>query len=115
MPPQKRIVAVTHESLAYFGEAFGFRVVSLQGVSTEASPTPEAVRSLVKTIRAEKIKAVFVETGSQRKLMDAVAREAQVTIGGELVADVLAAKGAPGGNILGMWQANAQTIANALN
>lgn len=114
IPSSRRVIAVTHESLGYFASSFSFGVVSLMGASTESAPTPGAVRSLVKLIGDRGIGAVFVETGTQKKLMEAVAREAKVKLGGELVADTLAAQGIPGDSILSMWTRNAQTIAESL-
>jgi manganese/zinc/iron transport system substrate-binding protein len=114
VPAERRVIALTHDSMGYFGEAFSFRVEALMGLNTEASPTPQSVKRLVNVVKEKKIAAVFVETGTQRKLMDAVAREAGVKVGGELVADALGEKGTPAGTVLGMWQQNAKVIASAL-
>ncbi len=114
VPAERRVIALTHDSMGYFAEAFSFRVEALMGLNTEASPTPQNVKRLVKVVKDKKIAAVFVETGTQRKLMEAVAREAGVKVGGELVADALGEKGTPAGTVLGMWQQNAKVIADAL-
>ena len=64
--------------------------------------------------RREKIKAVFVENISDPRLIEQIARETGVKIGGKLYSDSMGAPGTYEGTYIGMIDHNVSTIARAL-
>lgn len=119
LPPEKRILVTSHDAYNYFGRAYGFKVVALQGVSTVSEAALADMASLVDFIKEQNVKAIFVETSVNPAAIKRVAEDAGVRIGGELFSDAM---GGPGekkggfdvGTYDGMIRYNLSTIVNAL-
>ncbi len=114
-----RVLVTAHDAFSYFGRAYGYEVVGLQGISTESEAGTKDVKELADFIVEREIKAVFVESSVPRKnieaLQEAVAsRGYTVEIGGELFSDSLGDPGTPEGTYIGTVKANVNTIVNAL-
>ncbi len=62
IPQEKRILVTSHDAYNYFGRAYGFKVVGLQGVSTVSEAALADMASLVDFIKEQQVKAIFVET-----------------------------------------------------
>jgi manganese/zinc/iron transport system substrate-binding protein len=103
----------------YFGRAYGFIVVGLQGISTATEAGLADVAKLVDYIRAKRIKAIFVESSVPHATIERVARDSGARVGGELFSDAM---GTPGqiengydlGTYEGMIKHNLTTIVEAL-
>lgn len=119
LPEAKRILVTSHDAYNYFGRAYGFKVVGLQGVSTVSEAALADMSSLVDFVKKQQVKAIFVETSVNPQAIRRVAQDAGVRIGGELFSDAM---GAPGemhgeydtGTYEGMVRHNMSTIVNAL-
>ncbi|WP_032112849.1 metal ABC transporter solute-binding protein, Zn/Mn family [Candidatus Paracaedibacter symbiosus] len=117
IPSDKRKVITTHDAFAYFGVAYGIEFLSPVGVSTDAEPSAAKIAELIKTIKKQDIHAVFIENLSSRKLIEQIAMEANVVIGGVLYADSLSdskASESPAKTYMEMIRHNALTIHKAL-
>jgi manganese/zinc/iron transport system substrate-binding protein len=119
VPPDSRVLVTAHDAFAYFGRAYGFEVLGIQGISTESEAGLKRVEELVTLLVARKIKAIFVESSvsdrNVRALIEgAAARGHQVVIGGELFSDALGAPGTYEGTYLGMYDHNVTVITRAL-
>ncbi len=119
VPEQSRVVISAHDAFNYFGAAYGFDVVGIQGISTESEAGILRIRELVDMIVERDIRAVFVESSvadrSVRALVEgAQARGHALTIGGELFSDAMGNFGTYEGTYIGMIDHNATTIARAL-
>lgn len=118
VPPAKRILVTSHDAFNYFAHEFGFRNEAPVGWSTGsevgAGMTPERFKKVVESIKSFNIKAVFVETSVNPKLVREIAREAGVHIGGELYSDSMGGAGSAGETYIGMMRENVLTIAHAL-
>lgn len=115
----KRILITSHDAFEYFGDAFGFEVRGLQGISTAAEYGAKDVKELIDFIITNNIKSVFVETSVSSKNLQAVldgakARGHQVTIGGTLYSDALGTNGSYEGTYIGMITTNINTIIRGL-
>jgi len=119
LPAAKRILVTSHDAYNYFGRAYGFKVVGLQGVSTVSETALADMASLADFLKQQKVKAIFVETSVNPAAMKRVAQDAGVRIGGELFSDAM---GSPGemhagfdtGTYEGMVRYNMTTIVEAL-
>lgn len=119
LPPEKRILVTAHDAFSYFGKAYGFEVVGLQGLSTATEAGVKDVQNLTEFIVKNRIKAIFVESSVPRRTIDALkeavtARGHEVRIGGSLYSDALGNPGTVEGTYLGMFKFNINTIVNAL-
>lgn len=119
LPEEKRILVTSHDAYNYFGRAYGFKVVGLQGVSTVSEAALADMSQLVDFIKDQKVKAIFVESSVNPAAIRRVAEDAGVKVGGELFSDAM---GNPGemhgpydtGTYDGMVRHNMTTIVNAL-
>src|SRR5215204_1871238 len=65
------------------------RFHSPQGISTDATASSRGVAALIKQIKAEGIRAVFVENMTNQRIIEQIAKETGVKIGGTLYSDAL--------------------------
>jgi len=114
LPPAQRILATDHDAFGYFADAFGFQVVTVQGLSTEVSPTPARLKRAIDAVKKSKVKAVFLEAAVPARLMQSVSKETGVRIGGSLYADGLGPKGSGAETTILLWRKNMETIVAAL-
>lgn len=119
LPEERRVLVTSHDAYNYFGRAYGFKVIGLQGVSTVSEASLADMASLVDFIKKQGVKAIFVENSVNPAAISRVAEDAGVQVGGELFSDAM---GRPGslrnsfdtGTYDGMIRANLSTIVNAL-
>ena len=119
VPPDQRVLLTAHDAFGYFGDAYGFDVVGVQGVSTESEAGVARIRELVDLIVERGVSAVFVESSVSGRNVEALiegaaARGAQVAVGAELFSDAMGASGAYEGTYLGMIDHNVTAISRAL-
>lgn len=119
VPPEARVLVTAHDAFSYFGAAYGFEVVGIQGISTESEAGLRRVAELVDLLVSRRIGAVFVESSVSdrniRALIEgAAAKGHEVVIGGELYSDAMGEAGSYEGTYLGMIDHNITTIARAL-
>jgi manganese/zinc/iron transport system substrate-binding protein len=119
LPKEKRILVTSHDAYNYFGRAYGFKVVGLQGISTVTEAGLADMAKMVDFIKKNKIKAIFVESSVPHHTIERISKDAGVKIGGELFSDAM---GTPGqiengydlGTYEGMIKHNLSTIVEAL-
>ena len=119
LAPEKRILVTAHDAFNYFGKAYGFKVVGLQGLSTATEAGVQDVQKLSDYIIANKVKAIFIESSVPRRTIEALeaavlSKRHQVSIGGSLYSDALGDAGSVEGTYVGMFLYNVKTIVNAL-
>lgn len=119
LPKEKRILVTAHDAFNYFGQAYGFEVVGLQGLSTATEAGVQDVQNLSNFIIEKKIKAIFVESSVPRRTIEALqaavnSKKHHVEIGGTLYSDALGNAGTVEGTYIGMFKYNVNTIVDAL-
>ncbi|MDJ0757116.1 MAG: zinc ABC transporter substrate-binding protein [Ardenticatenaceae bacterium] len=120
LPPEKRVLITAHDAFNYFGNAYGFDVLGLQGISTASEASTADVIELADTIVDRQIPAIFVESSVPVRNIEAVQaavldRGFEVVIGGELFSDAMGDLDTPEGVYTGMVRHNVDTIVDALN
>ena len=123
VPKERRVLVTSHDAFNYLGRAYDLDVVGLQGISTESEPGLADIAKMVDLIKARKVKSIFVESSVAPTAIKRIAKDAGVSIGGELFSD---ACGTPGekhtahgetydvGTYLGMMKHNVNTAVDAL-
>jgi manganese/zinc/iron transport system substrate-binding protein len=119
VPQGQRVLVTAHDAFNYFGRAYGFDVVGIQGISTEAEAGLRHVEALVDLIVDRRIGAVFVESSVSDRNVRALIEGAgaagrRVGIGGELFSDAMGLPDTYEGNYVGMIDHNVTTIVRAL-
>jgi zinc/manganese transport system substrate-binding protein len=114
VPRERRRVVTSHDAFGYFGAAYGIDFLAPQGMSTDSEASAAAVAGLIRQIRREGVRAVFVENVTDPRLIERIAREGGVKVGGRLYSDALSAPGGPADSYLKLFAHNAEAIATAL-
>lgn len=109
-PDAKRKVITSHDAFEYFGAHYQVRFLAPQGVSTDSEPSAKEVANLIRQIRKEKIRAVFIENMSSPKLLQQISKEAGVTPGGKLYADALSQADGPAPTYLKLMRYNIEQL-----
>ena len=71
---QKNIV-VSHNAYGYLAEEFGFKVISLNGLSPDAVTNAKSMQKIIESIKKQKIKLLFSESFANTKTMQSIADE----------------------------------------
>ena len=116
IPAQKRKLVTTHDALSYYADAYGLEIAgALQGVTTEEQPTAARIAELSSEIKSTGVPTIFAETTTNPKLMETVAREANVKISDkELYSDELGGPGTGADTYQGMLKTNTCAITSGL-
>lgn len=114
VPAGKRTVITSHEAMRYFGERYGVRFLAPQGVSTASEPGAREVARLVRQVRDENVTALFLESITNAALLQQIAAEAKVTVGGRLYSDALSGPKGPAPDYLSMMRHNVTNLKAAM-
>ena len=112
--PAERKVITSHAAYAYYGQAYGVRFLSPQGVSTESEASAKGVAQLVRQIRRDGIRALFIENVSDPRLIQQIARETGLKPAGRLFSDSLTPPGGGAPTYVDMMRANTQALVRAV-
>ncbi|KTR06599.1 metal ABC transporter substrate-binding protein [Aureimonas ureilytica] len=114
VPENQRLIVTSHDAFGYFGQAYHVKFIAPQGVSTEAEASAQDVAKIIDQIRAQHIRAVFVENISNPRLIEQISRETKAKVGGSLFSDALSPSNGPAPTYLDMFRNNADQIVKAL-
>lgn len=113
LPLERRRVLTSHDAFGYFAQEWRLQFLAAQGVSDAAEPSAAEVAGLIRQLRAEGVRAIFVENIRDARLVKQIAEEAGARVGGTLYSDALAAEG-PASTYLGMYRQNVERLLQAL-
>lgn len=124
VPLGQRVLVTSHDAFFYLGQAYGFEVRGLQGVSTNSEAGLKDRADLVDFIKRKQLKMIFPESSVNEKGIQAVADEAGVKVSKDkLFSDAM---GEPGdvvelhgetydkGTFVGMIKHNVNAIVDGL-
>jgi len=114
IPADKRVVITSHDAFGYFEHAYGIRFLAPEGVSTESEASAADVAKLIDQVREDKASAVFVENVTNPRLIEQIASETGLKVGGSLYSDALSAADGPASTYVEMMRHNIRTIAGAI-
>jgi zinc/manganese transport system substrate-binding protein len=114
LPKERRVAVVAHNAFRYFERDYGVTFLAPQGVSTESEASAADVASLIREIREKKAVAVFSENISDARLVEQIASEAGLELGGTLYSDALSQPDGPAASYLDMMRYNVKTIVEAI-
>jgi ABC-type Zn uptake system ZnuABC Zn-binding protein ZnuA len=116
IPVKHRLLVTNHESLGYFADRYGFRVVGaiIPSVSTSASPSAKQLAALIDQIKASGAPAIFLETGSNPQLAQQIALETGVKVVTDLYTHSVSAGDGPAPTYIELMRYNAKQIVEAL-
>ena len=75
IPVERRQAITGHASFRYFTRAYGVRFDAPRGYSTGSEPTARDVANLIRQVREQKTKALFIENMTNPALVAEIARD----------------------------------------
>lgn len=115
IPQDHRVAVVAHNAFRYFERDYGISFLSPQGVSTESEASAADVASLIREIREKRAAAVFAENIADSRLVEQIASESDLTLGGTLYSDALSPADGPAPTYIDMMRYNVKTLVSAIN
>ena len=116
IPAKRRLFVTNHESLGYFADRYGFKIVGaiVPSVSTSAAPSARQLAALVDQIRASGASAIFLETGANPQLAQQLGRETGAQVVTDLYTHSITAADGPAPTYIDMMKHNVTVIVQAL-
>ena len=114
IPAAQRKVITSHDAFGYYARDYSVKFLAPQGVSTESEASAKGVAQLVRQIKQEQIKALFVERIADPRLIDQIGRETGVKPSGELFSDSLSAADGAAPTYLDMMRFNTRALTTAV-
>ena len=115
LPAERRRVITSHDAFGYFAAAYGVTFIAPRGWTTGSEPSAEAVARIVRQARNARASAMLVENISDPRLIERIAREAGLAVGGKLYSDALSAPGTDADTYLKMFEYNVRTLVAAMS
>ncbi len=115
IPPERRLLVTNHETLGYFAERYGFRVVGtvIESFSSDASPSAQQMAALVDQIKMFGAPAIFLDAPDNPGLAEQIARETGVKVVTDLHFESLT-DGAPAPTYIEMMKYDVTRIVESL-
>ena len=114
VPDAKRWLATCEGAFSYLAQDLGLRELYLWPMNADQVGTPQQIRTVVDTVRAQAIPAVFCESTVSDKPARQVARETGARYGGVLYVDSLSTPDGPVPSYLDLLRVTTETIVAGL-
>ena len=115
IPASQRILITSHDAFQYYGRRYGIQLEAILGTSTDAEVQTSDILRLNKVIQTSKVPAVFIESTINPKLLEQLAKDNQIVVGGQLYADSIGDKDSPAPSYIDMLKYNTDVIVKALS
>lgn len=116
LPDNQRHLVTSHDAFQYFGAAFGWRMFSIQGISTEDEAGVGDIQEVVDFVMENDIPVIFIESSLPPDTVEAVVAAVEDAGGTlrvgvrELYSDAMGEPGTFGGTFAGMLGENVYTV-----
>jgi zinc/manganese transport system substrate-binding protein len=82
LPASSRKLVTGHESLGYFAQRYGFKLVGaiIPSLNTQAQASAADMSALVKLIKDNQVKAIFTELGTPANVSESIGKETGVKV-----------------------------------
>lgn len=114
LPDNRRTVVTAHDAFGYLANAYGLSFLAPTGISTEAEPSAKELAALITQLKQDGAAALFVENITSPALVQQIADETGIKIGGRLFSDALSERGGPATSYLAMFRHNLGALLKAL-
>ncbi|MBP6115836.1 MAG: zinc ABC transporter substrate-binding protein [Neisseriaceae bacterium] len=114
IPVAQRKVLTAHGAFAYLGKRYQIQFVAPQGVSTESEASARTVAAIIRQVKQDHIKAVFVENIKDKRLIERLSQETGVKVQGALYSDALSGPKGPAATYIDLIRHNVGLLAKGL-
>ena len=115
IPQERRWLVTSEGAFSYLARDFGLRELYLWPINADSQGTPQQIRRVIDTMRAEGIPAIFSESTVSPDPAMQVARETGARYGGVLYVDSLSDADGPVPSYLDLLRVTTETIAEGLS
>jgi zinc/manganese transport system substrate-binding protein len=110
VPAAKRRALSSHDSLQYIANAYGVTLLSVNCWTNKEEPSAAELAKLAQRIRADHLRALFLDSITDPRAMQRIAGETGAVIGGTLYGDALSPKGGEADTYLAMLRHDVATL-----
>jgi zinc/manganese transport system substrate-binding protein len=110
VPPAKRRVISSHDAFEYLARAYGITLISAYGWTNKREPSAAEVSRLIQQIGQEHVRALFLDSITDPRVMERIADEAGAAIGGTLYGDALSRPGGEADTYIKMLRHDMATL-----
>ena len=110
VPEAQRWLVTSEGAFSYLTRDYGFKEAYLWPINAEQQGTPQQVRHVIETVKANKIPVVFSESTISPKPAKQVAKESSAKYGGVLYVDSLSNKNGPVPTYIDLLNTTVSTI-----
>lgn len=114
LPPERRWLVTSEGAFSYLARDFGLKELYLWPINADQQGTPQQVRKVIDTMRAEKIGVIFSESTVSASPARQVAQETGARYGGVLYVDSLSGPDGEVPTYLDLLRVTADRIATGL-
>ncbi len=114
LPEERRWLATSEGAFSYLARDFGLRELYLWPINADQQGTPQQVREVIDTVRANPVPAIFSESTISASPAEQVARETGIRYGGVLYVDSLSEADGPVPTYLDLLSVTTNTIVEGL-
>lgn len=114
VPEVQRWLVTSEGAFSYLARDFGMRELYIWPINADQQGSPQQVRRVIDTVRAEDIPVVFSESTISPDAAQQIARETDARYGGVLYVDSLSAEGGSVPTYLDLLRITVETIAKGL-
>ncbi|PHM72422.1 metal ABC transporter substrate-binding protein [Xenorhabdus kozodoii] len=115
IPEEQRWLVTSEGAFSYLTQDYGFKEVYLWPINAEEQGSPQQVRRVIDTVRANKIPVVFSESTVSDKPAKQVSKETGAHYGGVLYVDSLSTQKGPVPTYIDLLNTTVDTIAKGFN
>ncbi len=114
VPPAKRRALASHDSLQYIANAYGITLLTVNGWTNKTEPSAAELARLAQRIRAERVKALFLDSITDPRAMQRIAGETGAAVGGTLYGDSLSRAGGEADSYIKMLRHDLATLKSGM-
>lgn len=112
IPAEQRWLVTSEGAFSYLARDLGFKELFLWPINADAQGSPQQVKTVIDTVRAENIPVIFSESTVSDKPAKQVTAETDATYGGVLYVDSLSADDGAVPTYLDLLRVTVETIAS---
>lgn len=110
VPVSKRRIIASHDLLQYLAKACGITLISINGWTNKSEPSAAELARLARQIEMERVHALFLDSITDPRAMERIAKETGAVIAGTLYGDALSAPGGEAGTYIEMIRHDVATL-----
>jgi len=114
IPESKRTIITSHDAFGYFQHEYGLKFLAPEGISTDSEASAADIVALIKQIKEDKASAIFVENITNPRLIEQIASETKLKVGGTLFSDALSQPEEGASTYIDMMHHNIETFKKAI-